>query len=103
MTITNKVTILWMAFDGFFQREPLEQTHIDALFQFEDEIAEYFKKHLPGQHEVYGNGNISHLKHVTEKLFKAPSPELKAEVYDLLIKLSLAASFIPNEKQEMSQ
>jgi hypothetical protein len=102
MTITNKVTVLWLAFDGFFQKDPLKQNEAEMLFQFEDEIAEYFKKHLPEQHQVYGNGNISHLKHITEKLFKSSNPELKAEIYALLIKVSLGASFIPDDKQEMT-
>ena len=102
MTIRDKVTVLWIAFDGFFQKDPLMQNEAEALFQFEDEIAEYFKKHLPEQHQVYGNGNISHLKHTTEKLFKSANAELKAEIYELLIKISLGASFIPEEKQEMT-
>lgn len=102
MTIRNKVKVLRMAFDGFFQRESLNQNDAEALFQFEDEIAEYFNKHLPKQNQIYGNGNISHLKHTTEKLFKAANPELKAEIDDLLIKVALGASWIPDEKQEMT-
>ena len=102
MTIRHKVDVLWMAFDGFFLKDPLQQNEAEALFQFEDEIAEYFEKHLPEQHQVYGNGNISHLKHTTAKLFKYSNPELKAEIYDLLIKVSRGASFIPENKQEIT-
>jgi hypothetical protein len=102
MTIRHKVDVLWLAFDGFFLKDPLQQNEAEALFQFEDEIAEYFEKHLPEQHQVNGNGNISHLKHTTEKLFKSANSELKAEISQLLIKVSLDASFIPEEKQEMT-
>jgi hypothetical protein len=91
-----------MAFDGFFLKNPLHKNEAEALFQFEDDIAEYFKRHLPEQHQVYGNGNISHLKHTTEKLFKSANADLKAEIYELLIKVSLGASFIPEAKQEMT-
>jgi len=102
MTIRNKVIVLRMAFDGFFQKNPLKQHEAEVLFQFEDEIAEYFKKHLPDQNEVYGNGSISHLKELTAKLFKFPNPELKAEIYELLSKVSMGASYIPEDKQEMT-
>jgi hypothetical protein len=101
MKIGTRILLLKMAFDGLpCQNEKAHWDYTQALFDFEDEIGEYFEAHLPEQHKVFGKSVIVELKQITEEVFKNPaSPRIKDWI-EHWGKLSLAASFIPEDKRD---
>ena len=102
MNIINKVHLLKLAFAGLeHQRKEANQLFTDAIYEFEDEIGDYFKLHLPEVNQIYGNGIIVELKEITEEIFKDPNSPKKKELQECLGRLSIAAHFIPKEKQDV--
>lgn len=102
MKITNKVLILKLAFRSLFdQRAEAHQMFTEAIYEFEDDIAEYFKEHLPERHQVYGAAVIAELKDITEHIFKNPDSPKKTELLECLGRLSIAAGFIPHDQQDL--
>jgi hypothetical protein len=101
MKIKEKVQVLWLAFDGLVQRDPLNREHIESLYEFQNEIAEYFKKHLPKQDRIYGNGVIVELQDITDSIFKNPKTNKIKALPECLGRLLLAATFIPDSEQDV--
>ena len=102
MKITNKVRLLKLGFDGLFsQPNEVRQGFTELLYEFEDEIEAYFEAHLPSQNKVYGISAIRELEHITDNIFKDPESPDRNTLSECLRRLSLAASFIPDEQQDI--
>ena len=102
MKITNKVLLLKLAFRSLFdQRAEAHQMFTEAIYEFQDEIAEYFEAHLPEHNKTYGMGVITELKDITEQIFKNPDSPKRQELTECLGKLSIAAHFIPKDQQDL--
>jgi hypothetical protein len=101
MRITNKVTLLRLAFEGLLQRQPLHREHVEALYEFQDEIADYLKRNLPDHHQIYGAGVIAEMKDITEHIFKDAQSPRKSDLSECLGRLSLTANFVPKDKQNI--
>lgn len=93
------------AFEAVYQRRKkqgeLRREHTETIFEFEDEISNYLKKYLPPQNLVYGLGVISEVKLATEKVFKQSELPPQDEIQALMVRLALAASFIPEGNQDV--
>lgn len=101
MNVSDKVTVLWLAFDGLVSREKLHREHVQVLFGFQDEIGSYFEKHLPNHHKIYGEAVISELRALTDKIFKTESPPAMTDLHTTLGKMVMVAGFIPAESQDV--
>lgn len=102
MKISNKVKLLELAFDALFQqREEAIRNYTEMLFEFQDEIGDYFKAHLPEQNKIYGNGVLIELKDITEQIFKNVDSPKRKELPECLGRLSIAAHFIPQSEQDV--
>ena len=94
MKISDKVILLWLAFDGLMSREQLNREHIQILFEYQEEIASYFETHLPDQHKIYGNAVVSELRDITDAIFKSPDHPKKNDLMVCLGKMVMVAGFI---------
>ena len=99
MKISSKARLLRLVFSGLdHQRAEAHHQQLDIIYEFLDEIGDYFKAHLPDINQIYGNGVITEMKHLTEELFKDRNSPARKQIDECIGRLTLAASFIPDKE-----
>lgn len=94
--------MLKLALDGLlYQRKEAHQDFTEVVYEFQDEIADYFREHLPEHNKIFGESAISGLKEITEELFTNSESPRVTELPEYIAKLSLAADFIPADQQDV--
>ena len=74
MTIQQKITLLKLAFDGYFQQpDTAKQDASESIFALTDEIHEYIEQQIPESDRIWCLSITAEIKDFAEKCFRNPS------------------------------